>query len=133
LAAGGICVKVELKPEPEQHKHFNAASNDNERERAMQRLAAVLREDVCRQIEEIGAADVLVGIPSFNNARTIGHVVRAAQAGLGKYFPACRAVLVNSDGGSTDETMNTVRQASVDFNAVLVQNQAQPLHKILTP
>ncbi|HPB28321.1 MAG TPA: glycosyl transferase family 2 [Acidobacteriota bacterium] len=99
----------------------------------MQRLAAVLREDVCRQIGEIGEADVLVGIPSFNNARTIGHVVRAAQAGLGKYFSSCRAVLVNSDGGSTDETLDVVRQASVDFGAVLVQNQVQPLHKILTP
>ena len=47
--------------------------------------------------------DVLVGIPSFNNERTIGHVVRAVVAGLAKYFPA-RAVLVNSDGGSTDRT-----------------------------
>ncbi len=34
-----------------------------------------------------GQVDVLVGIPSYNNARTIGHVVRAVQAGLAKYFP----------------------------------------------
>ena len=50
------------------------------------------------------SADLVVGIPSFNNARTIGHVARAASAGLAKYFPGRQAVLVNSDGGSTDGT-----------------------------
>ena len=56
-----------------------------------------LRSDVHEQIERIGSADIVVGIPSFNNARTIGHVVRAAQAGLAKYFPEHKAVIVNSD------------------------------------
>ena len=45
-----------------------------------------------------------MGIPSYNNARTIGHVVRAAAAGLAKYFPDRRSVIVNSDGGSKDGT-----------------------------
>jgi hypothetical protein len=54
------------------------------------------------QLKEIKEADILIGIPSYNNARTIGHVVRAVMAGLAKYFPKARAVLVNSDGGSTD-------------------------------
>ena len=38
--------------------------------------------------QEVKHADVVVGIPSYNNARTIGHVVRAAHAGLEKYFPS---------------------------------------------
>ena len=34
------------------------------------------------QLKEIKEADILIGIPSYNNARTIGHVVRAVMAGL---------------------------------------------------
>ncbi len=36
-------------------------------------LAAGLEE----RLAEIGKVDLVVGIPSFNNVRTIGHVVRA--------------------------------------------------------
>ena len=46
----------------------------------------------------------MVGIPSFGNADTIGYVVRAAQAGMVQYFPDLKPVLVNSDGGSPDDT-----------------------------
>ena len=57
-----------------------------------------------KKMDEIKETEIIVGIPSFNNAKTIGHVVRAVQAGLTKYFPENRAVIVNSDGGSTDGT-----------------------------
>ena len=46
----------------------------------------------------------MVGIPSFGNADTIGHVVRAATAGMVQYFPDLKPVLVNADGGSADDT-----------------------------
>jgi len=46
----------------------------------------------------------MVGIPSFGNAETIGYVVRASQAGMVQYFPDLKPVLVNSDGGSPDDT-----------------------------
>jgi glucosylglycerate synthase len=39
------------------------------------------------QVRAIGTADVVVGIPSYNNASTIGHVAGVAGAGLAKYFP----------------------------------------------
>jgi hypothetical protein len=52
------------------------------------------------RLEQIRDADIVVGIPSYNNARTIGHVVRAVSVGLAKYFPTQRSVIVNSDGGS---------------------------------
>ena len=73
---------------------------------------ATFRTEVHEQLERIGQADIIVGIPSFNNARTIGHVVRAVQAGLAKYFPDHKAVIVNSDGGSSDGTMDVVRNTS---------------------
>ena len=57
-----------------------------------------------QEIERLGRADIMVGIPSFKNAATIGYVVRAAQAGLVQYFPDLHPVLVNSDAGSPDGT-----------------------------
>jgi glycosyltransferase involved in cell wall biosynthesis len=80
-----------------------------------------------------GEAELLVGIPSFNNAGTIGHVVRAVEAGLAKYFPGRRAILVNSDGGSTDGTPDVVRGASADFDAILVDHRAGGTRKLVTP
>ena len=60
------------------------------------------------EIQRLGHADIMVGIPSFKNAATIGYVVRAAQAGLVQYFPDLRPVLVNSDAGSPDGTGRVV-------------------------
>ena len=58
-------------------------------------------------------ADIVVGIPSFRNAATIGHVTEAAALGLRRNFPNMRAVIVNADGGSDDGTRDRVR-ASAD-------------------
>jgi glycosyltransferase involved in cell wall biosynthesis len=93
-----------------------------------------LRNEIQTAIENIREADILVGIPSYNNARTIGHVVKAVQAGLAKYFPQKKSVLVNSDGGSTDGTTDVVRNTTVeDFRSVLLHHEVGPLFKIATP
>jgi len=68
----------------------------------------VLTPAVREQIERLERADIMVGIPSFKNATTIGYVVRAAQAGLVQYFPDLRPVVVNSDAGSPDGTQRVV-------------------------
>jgi glycosyltransferase involved in cell wall biosynthesis len=92
------------------------------------------RKEIGQKLKAIGSADILVGIPSFNNARTIGHVVKAVQAGLAKYFPEHKAVLVNSDGGSHDGTMDVVERAMVeDFHSLLVRHRLEPFYKIVMP
>jgi hypothetical protein len=67
-------------------------------------LTPAVRDEIAR----LGRADIMVGIPSFKNAATIGYVVRASQAGLVQYFPDLRPVLVNSDAGSPDGTQRVV-------------------------
>jgi glucosylglycerate synthase len=85
-------------------------------------------------MEQLREADILVGIPSYNNARTIGHVVRAVQAGLAKYFPEKRSVLVNSDGGSTDGTTEVVHASAIDdYTAILLHHRVAPIRKIAIP
>jgi glycosyltransferase involved in cell wall biosynthesis len=96
--------------------------------------SATIRDEVHQQLEQIGQADIVVGIPSFNSARTIGHVVRAVQAGLAKYFPSYKAVIVNSDGGSTDGTLDVVRNAAIeDFDAILLHQRVAPIAKLAFP
>src|SRR6185436_17059176 len=70
--------------------------------------STVLTPTVRDQITRLGHADIMVGIPSFKNALTIGYVVRAAQAGLVQYFPDLNPVVVNSDAGSPDGTGRVV-------------------------
>jgi hypothetical protein len=89
---------------------------------------------VAEQVAAIGAAEIVVGIPSLNNAATIGHVVKAVVAGLGKHFPERRAVLVNSDGGSRDGTPQIVATADPGSpEAILASHAVSPLHRIVTP
>jgi len=93
-----------------------------------------LSRDVEARLDDIGSVDLLVGVPSYNNSRTIAHVVRAVTAGFAKYFPEHTAVCVNSDGGSTDGTQQVV--AASDFStpgAILVAHRLNPVHKIITP
>ena len=59
-------------------------------------------------LKRLGQADIMVGIPSYRSEATIGHVARAAQAGLVRYFPDLRPVLVNADAGAPDRTQAVV-------------------------
>jgi glycosyltransferase involved in cell wall biosynthesis len=94
----------------------------------------ILSKEVKNQIQQIGEVDVLVGIPSYNNASTIPHVVRAVSAGLAKYFPKYRTLLVNSDGGSSDGTPELVKQTTLDdLDVLLMEHPLHPVHKIVTP
>ena len=49
----------------------------------MTAAATPLTPETEAKVQEIGETDVLVGIPSYNNTDTIGHVVRAVSAGAG--------------------------------------------------
>ncbi|MBC8248236.1 MAG: glycosyltransferase [Anaerolineales bacterium] len=84
-----------------------------------------LREDAQKRIEEIGQADILVGIPSYNNANTIGHVVRMAAEGMVKHFPDLKPVLINSDGGSPDGTRQVVLNTPVPQGVEVIATEYQ--------
>lgn len=73
----------------------------------------LLSDDFIRQLVSVGEVDLLVGIPSRNNCRTIANVVRAAEESLLRNFRRQRTVLVNVDAGSRDGTSQVVREASL--------------------
>jgi hypothetical protein len=64
----------------------------------------VFTDDAADLFRSYDSVDLLIGIPSFQNANTIGHVVRAVEAGVRKFFPKQRSLIVISDGDSTDGT-----------------------------
>jgi hypothetical protein len=66
---------------------------------------SVLRGEGQRRLAEIGAADILIGIPAYKNAHTIAFVARTAAEGLARHFPRARGAVAIVDGGSTDETI----------------------------
>ena len=92
---------------------------------------SILTDEFLRQLIDVGEADVLVGVPTYNNAATVGHVVQTIRAGLLKYFPRERAVIVNADGGSRDQTSDLVRGASInDLQHSTDLNALRTLHSI---
>jgi len=99
------------------------------------RCQNTLHQEAREKLEQVGKADILVGIPSYNNEQTIGQVVRAVQCGLAKYFPNQKAVIMNSDGGSTDKTREIVRKTSIytDLDTILVEHPVNPVRSVAAP
>src|SRR3989304_10098818 len=83
----------------------------------------ILHRDVLNRISDLKSADIVVGVPSFRNARTIKHVVSTSCQGMRKYFPRMKGVFVNSDGGSEDNTRQVVLDTRVP----------KEIEKIVTP
>ena len=73
-----------------------------------------LTDDIVRQLISVGEIDILVGLPTHNNAKTIGSVVTAIQDGLLQWSPRERAAIINPDAGSRDGTPELVVSASID-------------------
>ena len=73
-----------------------------------------LTDDFLRQLVNVGEVDILVGLPTHNNAQTIGSIVQTIQSGILRGFPRERAVIINADGGSRDGTRELVTGVSID-------------------
>jgi hypothetical protein len=94
---------------------------------------SVLNDDFLRQLISVGEVDLLVGLPTFNDAKTLGTVVPAIRAGLLKHFPRERAVIINVDGGSRDGTPDLVKAASItDLQRSTELYTLRTLHSIST-
>ncbi len=73
---------------------------------------SVLSDEFLRQLMYVGAVDLMVAVPTHNDAKTIAQVVEAVRIGLVQHFPRERAVLVNTDAGSRDGTVQHLLQAA---------------------
>jgi glycosyltransferase involved in cell wall biosynthesis len=72
-----------------------------------------LRAYTSKRMEEIEDADILVGIPCYNNEGTIAHVIQMVTHGLAKYYKDRRSVILIADGGSTDDTREVAKEFEI--------------------
>ena len=82
---------------------------------AKNRFFTAMRDTSRREIERLGQVDIVVGIPCYFSEASVAHVIRMAAAGLHRYFGGMRALILASDGGSTDDTRETIAQVSLNY------------------
>ncbi|MCD6412655.1 MAG: glycosyltransferase [Elusimicrobia bacterium] len=58
------------------------------------------------KLKRIKTAKVLVGIPSYNNEKTILKVLKTVETGLDRFFPDVSCTIMVSDGNSVDKTLD---------------------------
>ena len=95
---------------------------------------STLSDALLRQLIAVGQVDILVGLPTLNNAATVVPVVRAVHECFTRDFPRLRTVLINSDGGSTDGTPDLIRDASfTETDMVQTSHSLRTLHRVVAP
>ena len=81
-------------------------------------------------------AKVIVGIPSFNNSETISFVAQMAAEGINDFFQS-NGIIVNSDGGSSDDTKevfmktNTNKVPKISFDYIGLPGKGTAMLSIL--
>lgn len=71
------------------------------------------RPYLAKRIEQIDTADIVVGIPCYNNETTIANVIKQVSQGLARHYKSARSVILISDGGSTDDTREFARDQEI--------------------
>lgn len=66
-----------------------------------------------RRLEKIDYADMVVGVPCFNNDSTIEYVIDMVSEGVAKYYRDLRVAIIVSDGGSTDDSREIAKEKTV--------------------
>ena len=72
-----------------------------------------LRAYTSKRVEEIERADILVGIPCYNNELTITHVIQMVSHSLFRHYNDLRSVIMIADGGSTDDTREVAKEFQI--------------------
>ncbi len=81
------------------------------------RFSTGLREEARETIERLAQADLVVGVPCYQSAVSLPHVIRTIAQGIEMHFPDAKALIMISDGGSTDDSREVARRTEVNsFN-----------------
>jgi glycosyltransferase involved in cell wall biosynthesis len=69
---------------------------------------------------KIDTVDMIVGIPSYNEADSIAYPTRVASQGLTKYFPDKKAVIINVDNNSPDGTREVFMSTATEVPKIYI-------------
>ncbi len=67
-----------------------------------------LGDDLLRQLMSVGEVDLLVAIPTYNNAGTVAQAVQSIEDSYQQNFVRDRVVILIVDGGSSDQTTDLI-------------------------
>jgi glycosyltransferase involved in cell wall biosynthesis len=70
--------------------------------------------------EKIKKVDLIVSIPSYNEAESISFPTQQASEGLVQYFPNMRSVIINCDNNSPDNTKEAFLQTPTDIPKIYI-------------
>lgn len=95
---------------------------------------SILSDALLQQLMAVGQVDILVGLPTLNNAATVDAVARAIHLCFTRDYPRLRTVMINSDAGSTDGTQERIRDAALsDEDVVQTSHALRTMHRVVTP
>lgn len=94
----------------------------------------LLSDELVRALVAAGQVDVLVGIPTLDNAATVAGVVEAVVASFAGPLARQRCILLDADGGSGDGTPEIIRGVHRDGSALVVApHTLRTIHRISAP
>jgi hypothetical protein len=95
---------------------------------------SILSDALLRQLMAVGQVDILVGLPTLNNAATVVNVAKAIHVCFTRDLPRARTVMINSDAGSTDGTAELIRDASfLQGDMLQTSHSLRTMHRVVTP
>ncbi|MBN2060898.1 MAG: glycosyl transferase [Deltaproteobacteria bacterium] len=68
----------------------------------------------------IKKADLVVSIPSYNEADSISYPTKKATEGLSKFFPDKKSVIINCDNNSPDDTKSAFLNTDTDIPKIYI-------------
>jgi glycosyltransferase involved in cell wall biosynthesis len=68
------------------------------------KFSTALRQPTRRKLEHLEKADIVIGLPCYNNETTIANVLETVEKGLTLHFPHHKSLILVTDGGSVDDT-----------------------------
>ena len=83
------------------------------------------------QLAALGAREIAVGLPTYNDAASVAAVVAKVQAGLRAHFPEATLVVINADAGSLDGTPEVLAVSGVPV--VLARHEAPSGERAAVP
>jgi len=96
--------------------------------------SSLLSDALVRDLVATGQVDVVVGLPTLDNADTVRDVVRAVHDAFAGPLARERTMLLNADGGSTDGTPGIVRGESSDpLEIVTAAHTLRTVHRVTAP
>ena len=84
------------------------------------------------QLAALVPCEIVVGLPTYNNAGTVPAVAAAVRVGLAAHFADVSAALVNVDAGSMDQTPELLA-AEAGMSVVLARHEAPSVERAAVP